>query len=47
MKVLLDGKIVGQIKTVFGGFSYFPKGSKTGGELFKTINLVKQSLENE
>jgi len=47
LKVLLMGKIVGEIRTVNGGFQYFPKDQKTGGDIFKTVELVKRSLEEE
>ena len=42
--VILDGKVIGIIKEVIGGFCYFPKGSKTGGEIFTTIAACKSSL---
>jgi hypothetical protein len=45
MKVRLDGKIVGSIHAFNGGFQYFPKGSKTGGELFPSLEACKRSLE--
>lgn len=47
--VLLDGKIVGSIRPVAGGYRYFPrgKGEKFAGEVFKTIQQVKESLESE
>lgn len=44
VKVYLSGKLVGHIKPVDGGFKYFPKGSKVGGETFMTIEQVKRSL---
>lgn len=48
--VILDGKTVGTIRAVTGGYAYFPKGSgrKTeNGETFPTIKEVKQSIEAE
>ena len=44
--VFLDKKIVGHIKKVDGGFQYFPKGCKDGGDILPTVFAVKQSLEN-
>lgn len=47
IRVKLNGKRMGSIKLVEGGFRYFPKGSKKGfaGELFKTVREVQRSLE--
>lgn len=45
--VLLDGKIIGHIVTRTDGFQYMPKGSKTGGEILKSVSAVKKSLETE
>jgi len=45
--VYLDGKKVGIIKRVIGGYQYFPKGSKKGGEVFFLLSSVKKSLESE
>ena len=42
--VKLDGKVVGHINQVKGGYQYFPKGSKTGGEVFKTKGECMYSL---
>jgi len=47
IKVKLDGRLVGHIKTVVGGFQYFPKGRKSGGEVSPTLNQVKDSLEGD
>lgn len=47
VEVRLDGKLVGIIKTVIGGYQYFPKGSKVGGTIHKTIDQVKYVLEQE
>lgn len=45
--VTLDGKAAGEIVEVLGGYQYRPRGSKKGtwGEIFKTPDLCKQSLE--
>jgi hypothetical protein len=43
--VRLDGKRVGTIKPVEGGWQYFPYKHKQGGEIFKTIDEVQKSLE--
>jgi RimJ/RimL family protein N-acetyltransferase len=47
ISVKLDGKIVGAIKLVEGGFAYFPKGSRKGfaTEVFKSVREVQRSLE--
>lgn len=45
--VRIDGKRVGTIEPVDGGWQYFPKGSKIGGEILPTINAVQKSLESE
>ncbi|MCP4650379.1 MAG: hypothetical protein GY853_09920 [PVC group bacterium] len=47
LRVKLDGKIVGVIKKVKEGYSYFPKGLKDGGEIFNSITEVQNSLEFE
>lgn len=43
-KVFLDGKHVGDIKEVGGGFAYFPKGRKDRGEIFPTKCRCMMSL---
>jgi hypothetical protein len=43
--VFLDKKIAGHIKKVEGGFQYFPKGQKQGGEIMSSVFKVKVSLE--
>lgn len=45
--VRFDGKRVGTIKPVEGGWQYFPINHKQGGEIFKTITEVQKSLEFE
>ena len=47
LKVRLDGVICGEIRKVENGFQYFPKGSKFGGEIYKTVTLVQKSLKND
>jgi len=42
--VKLDGKTVGQIKPVPGGYAYFPKGSKRHGNILPTLREVKNTL---
>ena len=44
--VFLEGKKVGEIKKVVGGWQYFPKGSKQGGDIFKKISECEDSLKN-
>lgn len=44
LKVRCDGRICGEIRKVDGGFQYFPKGQKSGGEVFKTVQAVQRSL---
>ena len=45
--VYLDGKHVGVIKQEEGGYRYYPGKSKRGGELFTTIQQVRNSLESD
>lgn len=45
-KVMLEGKWVGIIKEVPGGFQYFPKRGE-GGTIHPTIQAVKRDLEAE
>lgn len=47
ISVFLDNKCVGSIKKVDGGYQYFPKGKKEGGDIFPSIKEVKKSLEEE
>ena len=46
LRVRLDGKICGEIRRVEGGFQYFPKGRKEGGEIFPSVLEVQKSLQN-
>ena len=45
--VFLDGKEVGRIHKVGNGWSYFPKGQKKGGEVFKSLAACKFSLRDD
>lgn len=49
INVRLNKKVVGRIKRNGDGFAYFPKGARKGvaGEIFKTVDEVKRSLEGE
>lgn len=40
-------KVAGTIKTVIGGFQYFPKGAKIGSEIFENLKALKASLESD
>lgn len=42
--VKLDGKTAGEIRSVKGGWQYFPKGQKTGGAVFPHFEDCEQSL---
>lgn len=43
--VRLDDKLAGHITQVKGGYQYFPKGKKSGGEIFSSMEECKESLE--
>lgn len=45
--VKLDRKVVGEIHKVGGGYQYFPKESKTGGEIFRSLYDTQMSLYDE
>ena len=47
LKVRLDGRICGEIRKVDGGYQYFPKGQKVGGEIFGSIGLVQKRVRDE
>lgn len=47
VKVKLNGRIIGHIKSVEGGWQYFPKGQKKGGEISKSMMKVQLSLESD
>lgn len=42
--VRINGQICGEIRKVGDGFQYFPKGQKTGGRVFPTVEHVQFSL---
>lgn len=44
LKVQLDGEFCGEIRKVPGGYQYFPKGIKSGGEIFGSVAEVQGSL---
>lgn len=43
-KVLLDGKVVGRIYRVTGGYQYFPSGSRDGSDVYASIASLRSSL---
>jgi hypothetical protein len=45
--VKLAGKTVGHIKTVAGGYQYFPLGKTIGGDVYASVQSVQRSLETE
>ena len=47
INVRLDGKTIGTIKEVDGGYQYYPKGhgKSWAGDVYPTIKEVKDSLE--
>lgn len=47
VQVKLDGKVAGHIKPMMDGFAYFPKGSKTGGDILPSVDAVKKTLESK
>lgn len=47
VKVYLNGRRIGTIKTAPNGWRYYPKGSKTSGEIFATVRAVKQSIPQQ
>lgn len=47
LKVRSNGRICGEIRKVPGGFQYFPKGQKTGGDIFPTVGAVQMSLSSD
>ena len=44
LKVQLDVTLVGEIRKVKDGFQYFPKGQKSGGDIFSNVAEVQRSL---
>ena len=50
VKVFLNKKLIGSIRTVQGGFQYYPKGVKEpeqAGDIYPTLQECKNSLEGE
>lgn len=49
MTVILDGKAVGEIRKVDGGYAYFPDAGRDGlcGETFPTIEQVKKDVRGD
>jgi hypothetical protein len=45
--VKLDGKAVGKIQQVAGGFRYMPAGSRTGGAVLPSVAAVQRSIESD
>jgi len=45
--VLLDDKQVGEICRVEGGYRYYPKGKRNGGELFETREACKKDVAGD
>lgn len=45
LKVFLNGRRVGSIRPVAGGYSYFSYDLDEGGDVFLTVEEVKKSLE--
>lgn len=51
IRVTLDGKFIGNIRPLrdsisIYGYRYFPKGASSGGEMFRTLDECKGSLES-
>ncbi|MFK4132456.1 hypothetical protein ACI2KR_09275 [Pseudomonas luteola] len=42
--VLWDNKTIGKILQEEGGWRYYPKGERTGGELYQSLGACKNSL---
>lgn len=45
--VKLDGRVIGEIRPVSGGYQYFPKGQKTGGTVWPSITGCKRDIEGD
>lgn len=43
--VYLDGRKVGEIRRIPGGYGYYPKGKKECGEVYRELNACKRSIE--
>lgn len=44
LTVRLDNRICGEIRQVKDGYQYFPKGSKVGGPILRTVSAIQSSL---
>lgn len=44
VQVKLDDRVIGEIRKEDGGWRYFPKGKKDGGDLFPSLAKCKLSL---
>lgn len=47
LKVMLEGRTVGQIVALEGGYRFIAKGGRHKGEILPTVTAVKRSLEGE
>lgn len=47
IRVLLDKKVVGTIRSFTQGWQYRPRGASAYGEFFKTLAECKQSIEGK
>ena len=45
VKVKLDGRLIGEIRPVKGGYMYFVKNTKYKGDVYPTIRACQKSLE--
>lgn len=45
IEVRLDGKLIGHIREVAGGWAYFPRRGKLHGDKYATLAACKLSLE--
>jgi len=46
-KVTIDGKVVGEIRAVSGGYQYFESGQSKGGRVFTRLAGCKLHLKNQ
>lgn len=48
IRVKLDGKVVGTIRRVEGGYQYYPKGARNSdAEVISNLDRCKQSIMGE